>query len=265
MKPKLSTKADEKKGLVLICDACGYENEPQRIYCHNCGAKLDRNKLPSEKETKPETIHEIQRRHQRAAAAQSFMKGIGTFVGVVILAVITACVVLLFKPPDDLPAVPNQDALLDAPMITVDLQGVVSHPTLVAISYTEEQVNGFLMRGLRSGASSRNKEAMVKLERALAGFEPGQVRVVMTVKVYVVPITVQSWRRVELAGGTLSDEVVGLQFGSLPIHPAAAPVLKNLFGNLWRALDQEKRLVERLESMVFEEKRVVLSGGGSEE
>ena len=26
----------------LTCGQCGYENEPERVYCHNCGTKLDR-------------------------------------------------------------------------------------------------------------------------------------------------------------------------------------------------------------------------------
>ena len=29
----------------LICPECRHENEPERIYCHNCGARLDRSGL----------------------------------------------------------------------------------------------------------------------------------------------------------------------------------------------------------------------------
>ena len=33
----------------LTCKQCNYENEAERIYCHNCGAKLDRSVVPQEK------------------------------------------------------------------------------------------------------------------------------------------------------------------------------------------------------------------------
>ena len=32
----------------LVCKQCNFENEPERVYCHNCGAKLDRSLLPPE-------------------------------------------------------------------------------------------------------------------------------------------------------------------------------------------------------------------------
>ena len=31
--------------ITLVCPDCQHENEPQRIYCHSCGARLDRSKL----------------------------------------------------------------------------------------------------------------------------------------------------------------------------------------------------------------------------
>ena len=47
----------------LTCGQCGYANEPERVYCHNCGSKLDRSVLPKEeakrKEESPETARRI--------------------------------------------------------------------------------------------------------------------------------------------------------------------------------------------------------------
>ena len=33
----------------LVCTDCQHENELERIYCHNCGARLDRTKIIKEK------------------------------------------------------------------------------------------------------------------------------------------------------------------------------------------------------------------------
>ena len=37
----------------LTCAECKYENEVERVYCHNCGEKLDRSLLPKVDEVKP--------------------------------------------------------------------------------------------------------------------------------------------------------------------------------------------------------------------
>ncbi len=45
----------------LICPECRRENEAARIYCHDCGARLDRSSLAKEKQTE-EDPKDTQRR-----------------------------------------------------------------------------------------------------------------------------------------------------------------------------------------------------------
>ena len=49
----------------LTCKQCNYDNEPERVYCHNCGAKLDRTVLPKDpaktKEGKEKTAKRVRR------------------------------------------------------------------------------------------------------------------------------------------------------------------------------------------------------------
>jgi predicted amidophosphoribosyltransferase len=45
----------------LICPECRRENEPERIYCHDCGARLDRTAL-AKAAPKGEDAKETQRR-----------------------------------------------------------------------------------------------------------------------------------------------------------------------------------------------------------
>ncbi len=47
---------------ILKCPQCEYANEPERVYCHNCGAKLDRSLLPQVKEAKEKQDQERARR-----------------------------------------------------------------------------------------------------------------------------------------------------------------------------------------------------------
>src|SRR5438552_884776 len=49
----------------LVCPECQHENEPERVYCHNCGARLDRFALTNEKGTPKENLVETQKRLRR--------------------------------------------------------------------------------------------------------------------------------------------------------------------------------------------------------
>ena len=51
---------------MLICPDCRNENEIERIYCHDCGTKLDRSKLKKDKSiVKEEKPEETQKRIRR--------------------------------------------------------------------------------------------------------------------------------------------------------------------------------------------------------
>ena len=86
----------------LICPECRRENEPERIYCHDCGARLDRTAL-AKSAPKGEDVKETQRRlrtmldPQRAKMRLMFFK-----VSKVILGSLrdAAAIVPMLLPPD---------------------------------------------------------------------------------------------------------------------------------------------------------------------
>src|SRR3954447_24308694 len=74
--------------ITLVCPECRRENEPERIYCHDCGARLDRTAL-AKVAPKGEDAKDTQRRlkmmldPQRAKMRLMFFKvskvGLGAF------------------------------------------------------------------------------------------------------------------------------------------------------------------------------------------
>src|SRR5258708_9765886 len=61
----------------LTCPECRRDNEPERIYCHDCGARLDRSALAGCRTGKIETSEELHKRmrgmfSQRPMKAQLF-------------------------------------------------------------------------------------------------------------------------------------------------------------------------------------------------
>ena len=59
----------------LTCKACGYsKNELERVYCHECGEKLDRSHLPKKKDTSQEELRRIQKHYGDKTAINELMR-----------------------------------------------------------------------------------------------------------------------------------------------------------------------------------------------
>ena len=60
----------------LVCPECRHENEPERVYCHSCGAKLDRSAVTVRKEPVKDTRQRVRKMFdpQRARIRFLFFK-----------------------------------------------------------------------------------------------------------------------------------------------------------------------------------------------
>ena len=103
--------ADKK---TINCKQCGYANEGERVYCHNCGTKLDRVLLPGD-DKKEESVEKKQKRIRKAVTpSRGFYAGLGkTFLVTMFWAVFIAASIQIARPPDDVPKKVAADALLD--------------------------------------------------------------------------------------------------------------------------------------------------------
>lgn len=87
----------------LHCAACQYDNDPTRVYCHNCGAKLERGATsppPPTGFTHPTDVLKASKKRPPFA----WRAALGALVRLAILGGIIWAVVLAFLPPHNLPA-----------------------------------------------------------------------------------------------------------------------------------------------------------------
>src|SRR2546423_9076887 len=119
--------------ITLICPECRRENEPERIYCHDCGARLDRTAL-AKIAPKGEDAKETQRRlksmldPQRAKMRHLFFKTSKVILG----ALATAAIVQMLLPPD-LPA--RAKAGDFPPQINLDLENAALNHSTTPLQY----------------------------------------------------------------------------------------------------------------------------------
>jgi hypothetical protein len=243
----------------LLCKQCNFENEPERVYCHNCGAKLDRALLPPEavKREDPQAVQNRVRAvvQPRGARMTFFLRNL--FFSLVVAAVL-ASLYLMARPPDGQPSL-SEETVMAAPPISDNLEDLVQSPSTRRQAYTEEQANAFLQATLRPKEDS-TFGIPVKYLRTYLQFQEGRCRTTVEESFAGYALFFSTTDSVAIRNGQIVSHPVAGSIGRLPIPGKAMPVAEKALGSIWSALDPYKKLVSRLGSIAFHKGTVEVAG-----
>ncbi len=238
----------------LICPECRHENESERIYCHECGARLDRSAL-----TKPDPqkkVEDARRRLRsldphRAKLRLTFFKTSKIIIG----AFFAAGLIQMILPPDVPPAVKS---LTLPPQIGLDLENAAMDHRTNPISYTEADVNAYLENVTKRKQTSL-KEWLLEFNRVIVGFDEGRCRITAERSFFGFPLYTTTICGVEPRDAKLVVSNYGGSIGRLPVHPQIMKFDDLLFGDLWTALNREEKNVAKMAGVEFHPQSVVLT------
>lgn len=238
----------------LICPECRRENEPERIYCHDCGARLDRTAL-AKIAPKGEDAKETQRRlrtmldPQRAKMRLMFFKISKLILG----AFAAAALVQMLLPPDVPPRTKTGEF---PPQINLDLENAAMNHSTAPLRYTEAQVNAYLGSALKSKQAVLSK--LLQFERATVNFDENVCLITAERSLFGFSVFTGTSSKVTLDNGTLKASNNGGRIGRLPIHPLLMQYADPLFADLWTALERERKSVAKMGAIEFHPQAVVL-------
>jgi hypothetical protein len=238
----------------LVCPECQRQNEPERIYCHDCGARLDRSAL-AKVAPKGEDAKETQRRLRqmldpgRLKMRLMFFKISKLILGACALAVL----IQMLLSPD----VPERVKSIELQQINLDLERASTSHGTAPLQYTEAQVNTFLVNVLKSKQAALSK--LLQFERALVNFDEGVCRITAERSLLGFSVFHAISYNVTLQDGTLTASNNGGSIGRMPIHPMIMKFGDILFTDLWTALDREKKSVSKMDAIEFHPKTVILT------
>jgi len=239
----------------LNCGQCGYDNEPERVYCHNCGTKLDRSVLPKESERKVETLGQTRRRVKKMTnPGAGGGRHIGTFFKVICWAAVTAALVLIFAPPDDLPAVKRDPAEMPR-LINSELLEALNSPQPRQLVFSEADVNSHL-RALKGKAGSWMPG--LEFKRAFVDFDPGVAKSAFEQTFFGWPLYWRANYHLFVVDGKLRTRQTGGYFGRLAIHPMIMEYAQVAFHPVLAALKKEREQMERMQSVTIQKDRIIL-------
>jgi hypothetical protein len=239
----------------LLCPECRRENEAERIYCHDCGARLDRTAL-AKVAPKGEDAKETRRRlltmldPQRAKMRLLFFKTSKMILG----ALVTAAIIQMVLPPD-VPARPKTGDF--PPQINLDLENAALNHNPTPLQYTETQVNAYLGSALKSKQAALS--TLLQFERAIVKFDENVCQVTAERSLFGFSVFTTTSSKVTLQNGTLTATNNGGHLGRLPIHPLLMKYADPLFADLWTALERERKAVSKMAAIEFRPQTVVLT------
>ena len=244
----------------LTCGQCNFVNEAQRVYCHNCGAKLDRSLLPKEEEVRRETPDRTRKRIRQMTnpGANPIVREVKALVSTLVWAAIAAAVILIGRQPEGVPkARPTE---LVSRFVNSDLQDAVASPTARALTFTEEEINQHFKTAIKAKESAIPG---IRFEHAYVNLLPGVVRTYTHTTLWGYPLYSGIAHRLEIKDGHLLATNVGGSFGRLAVHPAIMQYTDWAFQKLWPALKREREQMDRMQQVRVEKGRITLVTRGA--
>ncbi len=237
----------------VTCMECRQENEIERIYCHHCGARLERRKVTKAPVAEEDTQKRVK---QLFDPTRARIRAIFFRISKITLGACVSAVFILMATPPEVPAPPK--GLIQARAINFDIEHVVSRHQPVQMKYSEDEVNSFIAYDLKNRRKQLD-EPLLEFKRAAVAFHEGSCAVTMERAFFGYSL----FTTLDLAPVSGKAAVVskGASIGRLPIHPEVAHFMNYLFADLSQALDRERKLVLKLSGIEFHDKAVVLTSG----
>jgi hypothetical protein len=239
----------------LACPECAYENEVERIYCHRCGARLDRSaaasKVPPQKQ-----LEETQRHLREIFKPRGRFRPLFFLISKLILgAYVAALVIQLILSPEAPPKVKD----LAPPEINFDLEKATTSHQGRQLSYTQEQVNAYLAFALKSKQSALDHHFLI-FKRALVAFGEGTVSVTVERSFFGYSHYSRSVYSAQVESGKILVSNKGGNIGRLALPPMIMQYADIIFADLWSALGRERKLLAQMPGIEFHENGVLVRG-----
>lgn len=240
----------------LICPECERENEPERIYCHSCGARLDRSAVVAEK-PRQEDAKQIHQRLQkmldprRGKLRRTFLK----VCKLILAACVTATLTEMILPPE----VPPSAKTMELPkQINFDLENAALYHRPAQLQYTQDQVNAYLGYTLKTKQDVLDKP-LLSFQRAVVAFEESACTITVERSLYGYSIYSRASYQVNVGEGKIAASSKGGWIGRLPIHPQIMQFADIIFADLWSALARERKLVAKMGGIELHDGNVILA------
>jgi hypothetical protein len=241
----------------LTCPECQRGNEAERIYCHDCGARLDRSVLADRKTAKIETAEELHKRMRGMFSQRRIKARLALFktVKILLAACAGAALLQILLPPDVPPAVKTETL---PPQINLSLEALTESRQPQTMQFSEEDVNAYLGNVMKH-KKEKLEHPLLAFERAILGFTEGNCRMTIERSIFGYSIFTSGDYDVQVKDGKVRATPKSAAIGRMPIHPSVLLYAGFLFIDAVAAMDREHKLLNKVGSIQMHDKTVEVS------
>lgn len=238
----------------ILCHECQHENEAERVYCHECGAKLDRSAVIIKKEPPVDVRKRVHKMFDptRARIRAGFFKTSKMILG----AAVTGLIVVMFIPPN-VPASAKTEML--ASSVRIELEDALRKRVPGDIPLSQDQVNAYLGSALKTKKSALTKP-FLDFDRAVVQMTEGKCTITTERSISgLYPIYTSIACGVKIANGKIDIEYKGGAIGCLQMHPKLMPYVSAIFADVRKAVDSDVKLLGRFNAIQIHDKQATLT------
>ena len=242
-------------GPTLTCSQCSFANEAERVYCHNCGAKLDRSLLPKAEDTNKTSLEQTRKRVKKMTnpGGPNVMREVKALTNCIIYGALVALIIGIVREPRDVPSKkPNETEL--PRMIGSELAEATESPQPRVLQFTEGEANAYLRTALKSKDSGWVPGA--QFERAFVRFEPGSVYVSVEQSLFGFPLYSGARYNIGVKDGKFYADNKGGNFGRIAVDPFIMKYAVAAFQPLWKSLKRESDQIQGMEKVLMDKGRI---------
>jgi hypothetical protein len=226
--------------VTLKCPRCGHLNSLGRMFCTQCGEKLEVNASSVKSGTTGEVVRST----------------IGRIVRWVVGLLILVCIIQIIRPvrPGGAEGGP-QDAQRMAQKIRI-LSGAAHDGRAANLELEEAQINAYL-----EAARNRNKDpkkgGLLQLEKVNIDLLPNRVLTTAMTKLGPITLTYEVESTLVVKDRLMDCRIKRVRLGRMPMPPPLSGMLARKVSAIFREMDQERRLLQQLDEFTVAQDKAV--------
>jgi hypothetical protein len=226
------------------CTACGFENDSTRVFCQNCGERLERVEgAPAPVQPHRYTDKSAQPVRQRGGLPLLISALFKDLLHLALVAAISAALVQMIRTPDEVPAVVPPRAP-SASMLAADIQAAAESPYPRSMEISQEAANNFLAARVE-GSAVHGQTWKAVFARAYVVMETGSLTLGIEQKIKNYPLYLQLRSEPRENAGKATLEPVGGSIGRLPMPDFLVPFFVKPFEPVITSVSGQLRWFEK--------------------
>ncbi len=237
----------------IKCGQCGHENDPTRVFCQNCGERLERpagEEAEAARPTKVPSETRFRSRADRTGFVASVFGFIRRIISTALFAALLAVLIQMVRRPDGIP--PAQPANeVQAGQLLHNVQVLSGSNYARSMDISQAQINNYLAASIVPDPAAGHSVFRADFSRALVVIKSGALVFFVEQRLYGRPIYMYLDTVPEGSAGKLGLRVTGGGIGRMPLHPRLMPLLEMIMRPVISSTSEPASVLETADEIVL--------------